>query len=63
MRHIKLAMLFLFGLCATSALQAQDVARSVITSAAEAMGGLEEATRGEEFGFGERSTHEVEADR
>lgn len=41
MRHIKLAMLFLFGLCATSALQAQDDARSVITSAAEAMGGLD----------------------
>jgi len=27
------------------------------------MGGLEEATRGEQFSFGERSTHEVEADR
>jgi glyoxylase-like metal-dependent hydrolase (beta-lactamase superfamily II) len=41
MRHLRLALLFLFGLGATGALQAQDAARSAVTAAAEAMGGVE----------------------
>ncbi len=41
MRHLRLAILFILGFSATSAVQAQDDARTVITAAATAMGGAD----------------------